>query len=124
VIVTGGRDFTDHELMDRALSSYEPLIIVVHGNADGADKMAAEWAKNHNVLPIPYPCTPEMWTLMSRNAGNVRNRQMLLAFPNVTVVAFPGPKSRGTWNCMRDAVSMNMQVDLWSSEGCVTGWKP
>lgn len=120
LIVTGGRDFHDYDFMNaclrenyfRNLPAYNS-IVGIHGNADGADKLFDRICKEYGIPVVPFPATPEMWNLMENQAGNVRNRQMLLGNPEAIVAAFPGPKSRGTFNCMNDAARMGMRVDLF-----------
>ena len=124
IIVTGGRDFAQPELLWATLDRYHPLM-VIHGAAVGADTFADAWAKTRGAVPIAYPCTPEMWRACGNDAGNMRNRQMLIAHRDAIVLAFPGPKSRGTWNCMRDACAGGMRVDLCAADGSLTcGWRP
>lgn len=124
IIVTGGRDFAQPEILWATLDRYCPTL-VIHGAAAGADRFADAWAKAHGVTPITYPCTPELWRACGSDAGNIRNRQMLIAHRDALVLAFPGPQSRGTWNCMRDACAGSMRVDLCAPDGALTcGWRP
>jgi hypothetical protein len=115
LIITAGRDLQWALPMRLALDWYMPqgLRLLVHGAADGGDTFAHEWAKEQDVTCAPYPCIDRMWKGMGNSAGNVRNLQMLDAHPTAWVAAFPGPKSRGTWNCAKEAVSRGMRVDLW-----------
>ncbi len=47
LLVTGGRDFADRDLLyatlDR-LHAEHNIIVVIHGDAKGADRLAGEWA--------------------------------------------------------------------------------
>lgn len=118
LIVTGGRDFHDYDFMNACLREnyfrhLDPSIIGIHGNAEGADKLFDRICRELGIHVVPFPATKEMWNLMDNQAGNVRNRQMLEGNPEAIVAAFPGPKSRGTFNCMNDAARMGMRVDLF-----------
>lgn len=110
------------------LSSYLPLDLLVHGDADGLDLLAEQWAKRNGIAVDAVPCTDEMWKHYGLSAGNIRNRMMLDKHPDAFVVAgFPGPMSKGTWNCMKDAVKKGMTVDSWpfgEVGEAVRNWKP
>lgn len=60
---------------------------IAQGDADGADKLAREWAKENNVPCARYAA---LWQSEGKRAGGIRNRRMFTSFlPNGTV-AFPG----------------------------------
>lgn len=99
VIVTGGRDFDDAEMVARNLSKLNPTLII-EGGARGADRLAREWAKANGV---PYHTEEADWSGLGLSAGHVRNRTMILKFPNAMVMVFPGGK--GTRNCMNQAIA-------------------
>jgi len=90
ILVTGGRDFTGREalfnVLDR-LHAENPVTMIIHGGAKGADALAGEWAKargvSENVLK------PD-WS-KGRHAGLQRNGDMLEEKPDL-VVAAPGGK--------------------------------
>lgn len=96
-LVCGGRDFRDKDLLWRTLDSLA-ISCVVHGGADGADRLGGEWAIAHKV---PEIIVPAQWDGYGKGAGPVRNGWML-KFTKVTrVVAFPG--GRGTADMIRQA---------------------
>lgn len=135
LIVTGGRDFNGSAhfdfMWDKLRERYhfndfdhQPSVLI-HGDCDGADKMAANIAAQHNIIDVAFPATGEMWQLLDKQAGNIRNRQMLIGNRSAIVAAFPGPKSRGTWNCMKDACRLGMRVDLFQlGHPDQLNWKP
>lgn len=107
VIVCGGRDYSDYasvcKVMDWWRASF-PHIVVIHGNARGADTLADRWAKERGVKSWPVPAE---WKRDGRKAGPLRNRRMLGMGPDV-VVAFPG--GRGTADMTRQAEAAGVVV--------------
>lgn len=110
VIVCGGRDFRDADavsgVLDAVLAKH-PDLVVVQGGADGADRLAFDWAKAHGV---PVSTFPANWEQLGRRAGPVRNATMLRVGA-AGVVAFPG--GRGTADMVRQAEAAGVPV-----------WKP
>lgn len=114
VIVTGGRDFDDDELLWRVLNTLhqeQPITVLVHGDAKGADAMAKQWAESR----MPHVHTrsyPAEWGKHGRAAGPLRNQKMIdderAAGPVRCVVAFPG--GRGTADCVRRAEAAGLTV--------------
>jgi SLOG family YspA-like protein len=95
-MVTGGRDYADRDyvfewLDDVALAFKDakssPLTLM-HGDARGVDRIAGDWAEEHN---IPVKVFPANWDRDGRAAGPIRNQLMLDQNP-VFVIAFPGGK--------------------------------
>lgn len=136
ILITGSRDWTDSAAVEEALQAeYEragaPLeVVVMHGACRGADKLATMWAdlKGFEVIPIPasdfgqWPaCGPR------RNSAMVNIVSYSMAMvPQVTgsVLAFPMPDSRGTWDCVGKALRKRIPVKInWS---CIPGgaWLP
>jgi hypothetical protein len=86
-------------------------IIVYHGAARGADMMADRLAKEFlwSVMPVPVNHEKDgTWPM----AGNRRNERMLDLADADLVLAFPGPRSRGTWNCVRAAWERGVRVEI------------
>ncbi len=116
LVMTGGRDFVDDGRMKdwfRSLDGSATEITLWHGNADGADKLAAYYAKLHGwkVRAVPVDTTLDgPWPA----AGNRRNERMLdlaIAAGGVEeVAAFPGKRSKGTWNCVRSAWARGIRI--------------
>ena len=99
VLVTGSRDHTDARLIGNYLAIEDPDV-VIHGAARGADTLAEDWARSHEV---PYYGYPAKWKSHGKKAGPIRNQQMLGVIEglrasghDVTVLAFPLPNSKGT----------------------------
>lgn len=100
LLVTGGRDFTDRQLLFQALDQLHAehhFTLLIHGDARGADRLAGEWAQDRGIQVLACPAD---WKQHGRIAGPIRNRQMLDKKPDL-VVAFPG--GAGTRNMVEIA---------------------
>lgn len=89
VLVTGGRDFVDKQLLwDKldALHADIPIHLLVHGGAEGADTLAGEWAVARGVHCEAYPKDNRH----GKTAGRIRNAEMFAAAKPDIVVACPG----------------------------------
>lgn len=82
VLVCGGRDYQDGV----GCLSLLNIGILIHGDARGADRKAAEWAKANGIHAVAVPA---LWDLYGKRAGPLRNAAMLKLNPNYCV-AFPG----------------------------------
>lgn len=93
VIVTGGRDYRDASRVAVVLNEIrfsipdDHELVIVQGDARGADELAKKWAAG---MKLPYFCFPAKWGAHGLGAGHIRNKQMLEALPIQRVVAFPG----------------------------------
>lgn len=104
IIVTGGRDYSNRGTIQKTLGLFH-IGLLIQGGASGADLLAKEYAEDYDVKCITVEAD---WTKHGRAAGPIRNREMLLKYPNAIVIAFPG--GRGTEDCIRQAVSMKRTV--------------
>lgn len=90
IVVTGGLDFLDHQLIWAKLDQVRakhPDMVLVHGKSPkGAEQIASLWARNRGVTQIGF--APD-WTRHGRAAPFKRNDQMLEIVP-VGVLHFPG----------------------------------
>lgn len=93
VAVTGGRDYADrfnvYGSLDTVLAKH-PDMVLVHGDADGADDLAKQWAGSRKVRTEPHPAD---WDTHGKAAGPLRNQEMVDSELD-GCVAFPG--NRGT----------------------------
>ena len=130
VAITGGREFRNQARVDEvldALHTATPVDILIHGDARGADTLAADWARRRHIPIDPYPAK---WddldgpgAVIRRHArgagfynaaaGTQRNVRMLLKGVPHLVVVFPG--GRGTAHMRAQALRYQipiMDVDL------------
>ena len=110
ILVCGGRDFTDEELVNRILNQFynehgQEYITIIHGGAKGADSLAGKWGKESGVPVEVYPAD---WKKHGRAAGPIRNKQMLDEGKPDIVIAFKGGK--GTRNMITQAKENGFMV--------------
>lgn len=101
LIVCGGRDFNDRGLLYTILTElwsewkehYPPNehILIIHGGARGADRLAGQWAKDMGVPCVGHPAD---WDKHGKKAGVLRNIEMFDKYRPGAVIAFKG--GRGT----------------------------
>ena len=90
VLVCGGREFDDKRRLFAALDEFDEecgITVLIQGDAKGADKLAAEWAKKHDIKVETYPAD---WRKFGKRAGWIRNNQMIAEGKPEVVVAFSG----------------------------------
>lgn len=101
-LICGGRDFADYPAMDKALRAlilHPEDAIIIHGDARGADRLAAQWGRANGAMRVEaYPAD---WDKYGKGAGPIRNRAMLDRGDPDVVIAFPG--GRGTANMVIQA---------------------
>lgn len=111
VIIAGGRDFKDYELleqtMDHLLSNVHEEIVVVCGMASGADTLGERYAKSKGYEVHYYPAN---WEKYGRAAGPRRNEQM--AQNADALVAFWNGSSRGTKSMIDLAYRYGLKVRI------------
>lgn len=96
IIVAGGRDFNDYELLCRKLDFFlsrteNPVIIC--GEARGADSLGKRYALERGIPVLSFPAD---WDRYGKSAGFRRNKQM--AENADALVAFWDGRSKGTAN--------------------------
>lgn len=109
VLVTGGRDYdqvaTVFDCLANLNSQFERMI-VIHGDATGADTLANTVCKEIGIEQVRIPAA---WNKYQRAAGPVRNKLMLDLFPNLDLVlSFPG--GTGTADMMAQSTKRNIPV--------------
>lgn len=111
MLVTGGRGYEDADHVRAALDrihAVTPIGVLIHGDAQGADKLAKRWARLRGVPQLPFKVTPSMWEEQGLSAGSRRNGQMLEVGKPDLVVAFPG--GIGTENMIKQAGKAGVPV--------------
>lgn len=100
-LVVGTKTFMDYNLFSAKLNKllstkHEKTIIIVSGDADGADKLAEKYASEHGYHIIVFQAH---WEEYGKKAGPLRNEQMhkfISSKEDRGVVAFWDGKSKGT----------------------------
>ena len=108
VIVCGGRDYTDSDAIHERLTqlqAVEPMAVIIHGAAPGADLLAGHIA---GTLGYRVEAHPADWTRHGKAAGPIRNQEMLNAGADL-VIAFPG--GRGTKDMINRAERAGVRVE-------------
>ena len=108
VLVCGGRDFSNEELLivelDAIMRKELYVTCLIHGAARGADSLAGKYAREHGIQEVICPAN---WGQFGKAAGYRRNKSMLDLSPNL-VVAFPG--GAGTANMIALAERQGVRV--------------
>ena len=106
VIIAGGRDVTNYELLLEAIAESEYHISeVICGGASGADALGERWARENGV---PVEKWDADWKKYGNAAGPIRNRQM--AKRGHALIALWDGKSRGTKNMIEEATKLNLII--------------
>lgn len=113
VLVTGDRDYLSTPILFGKLDEVHartPITEIRNGGMTGADALSSRWAYSRKVNTR---CVGAQWGDLDSAAGPARNIEMLEMepIPNL-VVAFPGPNSRGTWQCVKAAEGRGVEVDV------------
>lgn len=117
VIVCGSRHWTDYRMIEEVVTSLatdNPGIIIVQGEAKGADRLAALACRNNGIACESFPAD---WDHKGKGAGIIRNKQMLDAGADL-VVAFKDDFNHtmhrgGTENMIRIATSADVPIRLY-----------
>lgn len=102
VIIAGGRDFTDYNLLKEKVDYYlqnainnDYKIIIVSGTAKGADKLGEKYAKEKGYEIAYFPAN---WDKYKKRAGYLRNQEMstYAKEQNGALICFWNGNSRGS----------------------------
>ena len=116
LLVTGARSIgpEDAELvrrtLDRAHHRACGQLVVFVGDASGVDAVARDWARERRLRLHTYLAE---WDRHGRAAGPKRNEEMVseaAEYPSLIALAFPGPRSIGTWDCMKRIVAHGREI--------------
>ncbi len=113
-LVTGSRNWISTYVIEQRLKRLSYKDVLIHGNAKGADKIAAAvwyemWGEGYT---RPYPAE---WTKYGKSAGPIRNRQMLSENPDIElVIAFNEniSASKGTLNMVEQAIRAGIPIEI------------
>jgi hypothetical protein len=113
VIIAGGREFSDYELLKKKCNYFlqkkkdTHRVIIVSGTASGADSLGERYAQEEGLSIERYPAN---WNKYGKSAGYKRNVQMANA--SDTLIAFWDGKSRGTEHMINIAKERNLNVRI------------
>lgn len=111
VIIAGGRDFMDYELVREKANHYlqnklqTHSVIIVSGHASGADTMGERYAQEKG---LPCELHPADWKTHGKAAGPIRNAEMAAVAD--ALIAFWDGQSRGTANMINLARQKGLTV--------------
>jgi hypothetical protein len=103
--VVGSQGFRDWFKLDKVLAkinSTKTITLIISGGAFGADRLAEQWAKDHNIETLIFK--PD-WNKYGKRAGIIRNADIINN--SDAVVAFWDEKSPGTKNSIDRANKLN-----------------
>lgn len=119
ILVTGSREWRDHQAIYEALlwlvtdSEYAGRpVTVVHGGARGADRIAAELARELGLRVEEHPAD---WDAYGKAAGHRRNAEMV-ALGADAALAFPIGPSLGTRGCIALCRKAGIPVSIHEGE--------
>lgn len=116
IIVTGSREFDDRRLMrnalvqalDRVCPNGDDDVTLVHGDARGADRMAAAMVPEWGLIVEPWPAN---WRDHGKSAGPIRNQRMVNSGADIAVAFFVhGLPCRGTHDCVAKLEAAGIEV--------------
>ena len=88
ILVCGGREFDDLRLFIPSIKPYlEKNNVIIEGGAKGADFLARCFGKYYGLEIITFPAD---WKQHGKDAGPIRNKEMLAKGKPDIVLAFPG----------------------------------
>lgn len=108
VLVCGGRNYSDMDRVNAVLDKLNREAGIDHliqGGANGADKLAMDWAYFRNV---PFQTFKADWENYGTMAGPLRNQLMLDQGEPDVVIAFAG--GRGTADMVKKARRAGIEV--------------
>lgn len=130
VLITGSRDAEDplpvwHQLdlwlclwgEGRGTSTERGPVgfVLIEGEARGVDTHGKHWARSRDIAVEPFPAD---WRRYGNAAGGIRNRAMVRSGPHLCL-AWPGPRSVGTWDCIRVARAAGVATVVHGIEASV-----
>lgn len=125
ILITGSRDWDKPDAVGSALEYLYQLVrgasnrpmLVVHGDARGADRCARDWVEacrlRYAVDQEKHTVTDRMWSASGRSAAIQRNQRMVNAGATLCV-AFSRRNSPGTAHCADRARQAGIPV-WWHS---------
>ncbi len=127
LIVAGGRDFDDVEMMNEVLYRFPTILTSEFVNGmckTGADLLAREYARKRGRKVHEFPCTQADWTEHGKKAGPMRNGKMAQFVVDNTMgedmsqvcgvlIAFWDGRSTGTRDMINKALHKGLEVHVY-----------
>jgi hypothetical protein len=118
ILITGSREWTDEDKISEAfdnalremgfLPSLHHGVIVIHGGADGADRLAGQVAARRGWRVEVYPAS---WKTNGPKAGVLRNQEMVDEGADMCLAFFKdGAENKGTTDCVKRAEKAGIKV--------------
>lgn len=120
LVVFGGRDFTDSQLMSDLLFDYanemgdDIVVSIISGMARGADLLAHKFAIKQQVVCYEMPAD---WDGLGKRAGFVRNEEMVNLCDGG--MGFWDGKSRGTKHMIDTLINLGKSIVVYDYNGNV-----
>jgi SLOG family YspA-like protein len=108
VIVCGSRRWRDRAAIANRLYDLPVDSTVVHGNAQGADRIAHQEAQKLGLLVEPHPAE---WGSLGKRAGLIRNTLMASLGADLCLAFWDG-RSTGTAHMMTEAEKRGIPVEV------------
>lgn len=115
VIVCGSRRWHDRQAVADRLYTLTlecddgaDNLVIVHGNAQGADRLADEEAGKAGLLTEAHPAR---WELHGKRAGLLRNEEMALLGADLCIAFWDG-RSTGTAHMLDEARKRGIPVEI------------
>jgi len=105
--VIGSRSFSDYKFLEKVLSTFD-ITEIISGGAKGADSLAEQYAKEHNIKTTVFL---QDWNKYGKSAGFLRNADIINASDEV--IAFWDGVSRGTLDSINKAKKLNKKVHVY-----------
>lgn len=118
ILVTGSRDWTDEVTIRDALKAWHAAlsrdgeeVVLVHGAARGADRIAKKiWVEEMGLVDEPHPAR---WRQYGKAAGPMRNTEMVDLGAD-TCLGFPLEQSVGTFDCLDKAKAADIPISVYT----------
>lgn len=114
IIVAGGRDFNDYQLLEYTINHMTSNLIKTHtitivsGGARGADSLGITYVERNASEYIDLCIMNADWVKHGKSAGYIRNQQM--ADIATHCIVFWDGKSKGTKHMIDTATKLNIPI--------------
>lgn len=108
IIIAGGRNFNNYNLLETKCNFFLKNlnhIEIISGMANGADKLALQYASESNFKLSEFPA---LWHKYGKKAAYIRNHQMAVYAD--ALISFWNGKSKGTKMMIDLAKQHNLKV--------------